>query len=133
MVTTAQSSNATIDQLADRGDKVNMRTKKDAPATAPKSGDAVKANAVALQKAHAIALQKAWDRKADSTEEHHAPNRQRNTLNALGPALVELLDELVTDAVDQKKRDVAENLESAISGLHDVIDDAQNALDELGK
>ena len=47
--------------------------------------------------------------------------------------MVELLSELANDALNKGNRKTVRKLEGAISRLHDVIDAAEDALDELAK
>jgi hypothetical protein len=54
-------------------------------------------------------------------------------LDVYGSNLVELAGELCNDAIGAGKRKTARKLEGAISRLHDVIDAAEDALDELAK
>jgi len=96
--------------------------KKPVRATTPKKSEAEKAAELERYKRE-LAFIKAFN----------DPRRQRQTLDTLGPALVEALSEMVNDATDQKKRDVARKLEAAISQLHEVIDAAEDALDDLAK
>jgi hypothetical protein len=110
---------AEIDALADRGDRLFVAYKN----TTPKNSDAEE-----------IAELKRLEREeAAFIKALHDPSRQRHALYTYGSNLIELLSEMVNDAVDQKKRDVARKLEAAISELHDVTDAAEDALDELGK
>src|SRR5215471_4149107 len=116
----AGSANSEIDRLADAGDKLIVAYKKPVRATTPKKSDAEKA-----------AELERYKRERAFIRAFNDPRRQRHTLDTLFPALVEALSEMVNDATDQKKRDVARKLEAAISQLHDVIDAAEDALDDL--
>ena len=136
---------AEIDRLADRGDRINMAYKK---STRAKKMVELCKMANDVERAQKQGKFGEWKRKREELKEAvvareherkafvealHDPRRQRDTLNALGPALIELLSELTNDAVGAKKRGVAKKLETAIAELHDVIDAAEDALHELGK
>ena len=112
-----------MNALADRGDKLFMAYKKSTKTSAPKD-DAEKP----------IPELKRLERKeAAFIKALHDPRRQRHALYTYGSNLVELLSELANDAVDKGERKTVRKLEAAISRLHDVIDAAEDALDELGK
>jgi hypothetical protein len=101
-----------------------MAYKKSARTAAPKGSDAEKP----------IAELKRLEREeANFTKALHDPSRQRHALYTYGSNLVELLSELPDDAVDKGERKTVRKLEVAISRLHDVIDWAEDALDELAK
>ena len=136
---------AEIDRLADRGDRINMAYKK---STRAKKMVELCKMANDVERAQKQGKFGEWKQKREELKEAvvakeqerkafveplHDRQRQRNTLDTYGSALIKLLSEMTTDAVDQKKRGVARKLEAAISELHDVIDAAEEALDELGK
>ena len=99
-----------------------MAYKKTVRATTPKKSEAEKA--AELEK---------YKRERAFIKAFNDPRRQRHTLDTLGPALIELAGEICTDAINAKRRDVAETVEAAISEIHDALDALQDALNELGK
>lgn len=138
-------SYAEIDRLADAGDNINMAYKK---STRAKKMVELTKMANDVERAQKQGKFGEWKQKREELKEAvvakeqerkafvealHDPQRQRNTLDTHGSSLIELLDELVADAVAAKKRGVARKLEAAITELHDVLDAVEEALDELAK
>lgn len=136
---------ADIDRLADTGDRYFVAYKK---STRAKKMVELTKMADDVERAQKQGKFGEWKQKREELKEAvvakererkafvealHDPQRQRNTLDTYGSALIELLSEMTTDAVDQKKRGVARKLEAAISELHEVLDAAEDALHELGK